>query len=91
METLAASIGGLGATVFRWSLAAFVLLNGAAVAAVLLTRSQALVSRWTSRWVAANMLLLATGLGVPAVTVAMKLVINAVTASQGLEVRVKDK
>jgi hypothetical protein len=87
METLAESFGSLSSTLLRWSAVAFVLLNGAAIAAVAITRSRHLVNRWTSRLVAANLFLLATGLGVPAVASAVKLVIQAVSASQATTVQ----
>jgi hypothetical protein len=88
MESLAESIGAFGSTLFRWSAIAFVIINGAAVAAIVITRSRDLVNRWTSRLVAANLLLLATGVGVPAVAQAMRMVIQGVASSQSTVVRV---
>jgi hypothetical protein len=91
METLADSIGAFGSTLFRWSVVGLVLVNGLAVAVFAASRSRAVVNRWTSRLVATNLLLLATGLGVPAVTMAMRLVVKAVTASQGTQIQLKSK
>jgi hypothetical protein len=91
METLADSIGAFGATLFRWSALAFVIVNGLAVAAVVVTRSRDVVNRWTSRLVAVNLLLLTTGVGVPAVAQAMKMVVQAVSASRSTEVRLNSK
>lgn len=91
METLAESIGGLGSSLFRWSSVAFLLINGTAVIAVLATRNSSLVNRWTSRLLAANLLLAATGLGVPAAAAAMKLVIKAVSANKSTEIRFNSK
>jgi hypothetical protein len=91
MENLADSIGSFGTTLFRWSAMAFVLINGAAVAAVVVTRSRDLVNRWTSRLVAANLLLLATGVGVPAVAQAMRLVVKAASMNQSTEIHISTK
>lgn len=91
METLADSIGAFGSTLFRWSVIGLVLVNATAVAAFAASRSRDVVNRWTSRLVATNLLLLATGLGVPAVTLAMRLVVKAVGAAQETEVQLKGK
>jgi hypothetical protein len=54
-----------GSAAFRWSLIAGVLINGAAIVLVAATRDRALVNRWTGRLVAANLVLLGTGGGLP--------------------------
>jgi hypothetical protein len=72
-------LDGVGATAFTLSAVAFVLLNGAGIAAVFLTRDRGFVNRWTSRFLAANLVLLGTGLGVPLVTLAARTVVNAIT------------
>jgi len=51
-----------------------VTLDAVAAVAVLRTRSRALVNQWTSRVLAANLLLLGAGLGVPLAAQAAKLV-----------------
>jgi ABC-type molybdate transport system permease subunit len=66
-------LGGVGATAFRWSALAFVILNGAAIAAVILTRDRSLVNRWTGRLLAANLLLAGTGIGIPLLTTVTRL------------------
>ncbi|MCC6930077.1 MAG: hypothetical protein IT359_13925 [Gemmatimonadaceae bacterium] len=71
----------VGTSAFQYSALAFVLINGAAVAAVLITRDRSLVNRWTGRLLAANLALAGTGLGVPLVTTVMRLGIMAVSPS----------
>lgn len=74
-------LGSLGSHAFAWSAAAFVLLNGAAIAAVVVTRDRSLVNRWTGRLLAANVVLAGTGLGVPLVTSVAQLAVSALTPS----------
>jgi hypothetical protein len=81
METVSASLAWLGTTAFRWSAIAFVLLNTAAVVAVFVTRDRSLVNRWTSRLLVADALLLGSGLGIPVVARAARLVVEAVSSS----------
>jgi hypothetical protein len=85
VEALAALLSDLAGTAFRWSAVAFVLLNGAAVAGFLATRDRRLVNRFTSPLLLANLLLLGTGLGVPAMAVTMRLVVQAVAATAGVD------
>ena len=75
MESLADTLGTFSGTMFRLSALAFVLINGAAAAAVFLTRDRQIVNRWTGRLLAVNLLLLGTGLAAPAVASAMRLVV----------------
>lgn len=63
---------------FTASLWAFVLLNATAVGAILVTRSRAVVQRFTSPWLAANIILLGTGVGVPMVAGVCKSVFEVV-------------
>lgn len=77
-------LGEFGSAAFRWSVLGFVLLNGFAVVAYSLTRDRALVNRWTGRLVAANLLLLGAGIGLPVVAFASKLAIEAVTGNRTL-------
>ncbi len=91
MESLAGFLGTLGGTVFRWSALAFLGVNGLAAIAFFVTRDRALVNRWTSRLVAANLLLLGLGVGVPAVAFCLRSVVNAVSVSQATEVRLSDE
>jgi len=62
----------LGSMAFAFSAWAFVILNAAGMAAIAWTRDRAMVNRWTSRFLAANLVLLGTGLGVPVVTLAVR-------------------
>lgn len=71
----------VGTSAFRYSAFAFVLINGAAIAAVFVTRDRTLVNRWTGRLLAANLALAGTGLGVPLVTTVTRLGIIAVSPS----------
>ena len=89
MESLADTLGAFSGIMFRLSALAFVLINGAAATAVFLTRDRQLVNRWTGRLLAANLLLLGTGLAAPAVASAMRLVVISAlgTRDSALEIR----
>lgn len=72
-------LASVGSTAFAWSATAFVLVNGAAIAAVVVTRDRTLVNRWTGRLLGANLILAGAGLGIPLVTSMAQLAISAVT------------
>ncbi|GMV10853.1 MAG TPA: hypothetical protein PKC83_02320 [Gemmatimonadaceae bacterium] len=92
METaLLEWLARIGSGAFTLSLGAFVLLNGAAVVAVVVTRDRSLVNRWTGRILAANLVLAGTGLGIPLVTTVTRLGIMAVTPSAQLRPSVGDE
>jgi len=59
------SAGALAFTVSAW---AFIALNGFALVMVAWKRDRGLVNRWTSGFLAVNLVLLGTGLGVPLLT-----------------------
>ncbi len=81
MDVFADSLGSLAGTLLRFSAIAFLVLNGAAVAAFALTGDRRrMVNRWTSRLVAANLLLLGTGVAVPTVAGAVRLVAEALSS-----------
>lgn len=80
-DTIISWLEDVGSTAFSVSALAFVALNGIAIAAVLSTRDRGLVNRWTPHFLAANLLLLGTGLGVPMAALAARTVIAAVTPS----------
>lgn len=80
-DTVLSWLDGVGSTAFTVSALAFVALNGIAIAAVLMTRDRGLVNRFTPHFLAANLLLLGTGLGVPLAAMAARTVIAAVTPS----------
>jgi len=58
---------GVGSWAWNASFSLGVVLNVVAVLAVVATRDRRLVDRWTSPWLAANLGLVAFGVGVPAV------------------------
>ncbi len=62
-----------GSWAWHVAVALLVVINAGAGLAVLATRSQALVDRWTPRWLAANVAVLGFGLGTPLVTWALRL------------------
>lgn len=82
-ESLASFLSALSSKVFWFAAICFVLLNGAALGAFLLTRSRRLVDEWTPRLLAADALLLGTGLGVPLLSGLAKLGIQAVASMLG--------
>ncbi|HEX7023239.1 MAG TPA: hypothetical protein VF187_00355 [Gemmatimonadales bacterium] len=69
--------------VFWFSAVCFVVLNGAAIAAFVLSRSRRLVDEWTPKLVAADALLLGVGLGVPLVSGLAKVGIHALASMLG--------
>lgn len=71
----------LSSQVFWTCAMALLAIDLVAVAAVMQTRSRALVNRWTGPVLAANLLLLGAGLGVPVAAFAAKAVANAVAPS----------
>lgn len=73
----------VGTTAFAWSALAFVVLNGAGVALFLARRDRAVVNRWTSRFLAANLVLLGTGLGVPLATLAARTALRTLAPAFG--------
>jgi hypothetical protein len=82
-DSLVSFLSALSSKVFWFAAILFVLLNGAALAAFLLTRSRRLVDEWTPRLVTADALLLGAGLGVPLVSGLAKLGIQAVASMLG--------
>lgn len=81
----------VGSRAFTLSLGAFVLVNGAAIVTVVVTRDRSLVNRWTGRILAANLLLAGTGLGIPLVTTVARLGIMAVSPAVQLRPVVGEK
>jgi len=78
LETTVLWLDQVSAEVFWTCAIGLVLIDLAAVAVVLQTRSRAFVDRWTGRILAANLLLLGAGLGVPAAAFTLKLAARAV-------------
>ena len=76
-------LSALSSKVFWFSAICFVILNGAAIAAFVLTRSRRIVDEWTPKLLAADALLLGAGLGVPLVSGLAKLGIQALAGMLG--------
>jgi hypothetical protein len=81
--TLVGFLNGLSAKVFWFAAVLFVLLNGAALAAFVVTRSRRLVDEWTPRLLATDAVLLTAGLGVPLLSGLARIGIHAVAALFG--------
>jgi hypothetical protein len=62
----------VGSAAFTMSAWAFVILNGAGVAVLTWKRDRSLVNRWTSRFLAVNLMLLGMGLGIPVAAMAVR-------------------
>ena len=92
METTALDwLARLGSGAFSISLAGFLVVNGAAIAAVFVTRDRTLVNRWTGRLLATNLLLVGTGLGVPLLTSVARLAISVVSPTVRVNMLQDDK
>lgn len=74
-------LANVGTRAFTVSLWLFVLINGAALAAIVISRDRALVNRWTGRLLATNLVLAGTGLGIPVLTAVARVAVSAVTPS----------
>lgn len=88
--TVVSALDSIRQLAFSVSLWAFVAVNATAAAVVVITRNRSLVQRYTSPWLAANIILLGTGVGVPLVAGVAKSVVEVVgtaVVSQGPEAR----
>lgn len=81
LDTVVLWLDQVSSEVFWSCAAALVLVDMAAMAVVMQTRSRAIVNRWTGRVLAANLLLLGAGLGVPAAAFTLKLAASALLPS----------
>jgi hypothetical protein len=81
LDTVVLWLDQVSSEVFWSCAAALVLVDMAAMAVVMQTRSRAIVNRWTSRILAVNLLLLGAGLGVPAAAFTLKLAASALLPS----------
>ncbi|HJU74453.1 MAG TPA: hypothetical protein VJ717_11965 [Gemmatimonadaceae bacterium] len=81
MTEFAAWLDLAGARVFALSATLFVLMNAAAIALVVAKRDRAIVNRWTARWLAANMLLLGAGIGVPIAAKVVRITVDAFSSA----------
>jgi hypothetical protein len=71
----------VGPLVFWTCFTAIVVVDTAAVAAVMTTKSRALVNRWTGAVLAVNAFLLGAGVGIPATMYAAKMAVSAFAPS----------
>jgi hypothetical protein len=81
LDALILWLDQIRSTVFWLCAAGLLAIDLGAVAVVMATRSRALVNRWTGPVLAANLLLLGTGVGVPAAVYAVKAVASALAPS----------
>jgi len=80
---IAGFLDALSSKVFWLAATCFLVLNGAALAAFVVTRSRRLVDEWTPKLVAADAVLLGAGLGIPLVSALAKMGVHAVAAMFG--------
>jgi len=80
-DSIAQTLGQIGSWTFWTCLAVLAAIDLLAIAVVIQTRSRELVNRWTGRIVSANLLLLGTGLGVPATAYLARSVVLVVAPS----------
>lgn len=81
LESVVLWLDQVSSGVFWTCAAGLVLIDLTAVAVVMATRSRELVNRWTGRVLAANLLLLGAGLGVPAAAYTFKIAATALMPS----------
>ena len=92
MQMIAMWLDSVGARAFGISATLFVLMNGAAIAVLAIKRDYTLVNRWTSRLLAANLVLLGTGVGLPLMTTLARSAVMAIApVTQGLTTGKSDK
>ena len=84
MNELSVWLDGAAARVFALCATLFVSVNVGAAALVVVKRDRRLVNRWTALWLAANLVLLGAGLGVPIAAKAVRLTIDAFSAARAL-------
>lgn len=84
MNELSAWLDGAGARVFALCTTLFVVMNAGAIALVFVKRDRGIVNRWTARWLAANMVLLGAGLGVPAAAKVVRVTVAALSVPRTL-------
>ena len=80
LTSLAHWLGSLGWTAFAGALGALLVLNAASVALLLTRRDRELVQRYTALWLAVNLLLIAIGVGIPAITAVARLTLMGLGA-----------
>ena len=81
LDSIAQAFDQIGSWTFWICIAALAVIDLVGIAAVALTRSRELVNRWTGHILGANLMLLGTGLGVPAATFVAKSVVVTLAPS----------
>jgi len=81
LDSIAQAFDQIGWWTFWTCMATLAVIDLLAIATVAQTRSRELVNRWTGRIVAANLLLLGAGLGVPAASFVAKSVVVTLAPS----------
>jgi len=71
----------LSSTVIRLSVVLFVIVNAVALGVFAVKRDRALVQRWTSPWLATNLLLVGAGVGTPLLVGITKFAITAMAGA----------
>ena len=71
----------LSSTVIRLSVVLFVVVNAVALGVFAVKRDRALVQRWTSPWLATNLLLVGAGVGTPLLVGITKFAITALAGA----------
>ena len=74
-------LGVLSSTVIRLSVVLFVVVNAVALGVFAVKRDRALVQRWTSPWLATNLLLVGAGVGTPLLVGITKFAITALAGA----------
>ena len=77
-DSIAQLLDQIGSLTFWTCISVLVVIDAVAAVVVIQTRSRELVNRWTGRLLAANALLLGTGLGVPMTAYLARSVVIAV-------------
>ena len=81
--TIVQWLSDFGTSVFFWSLGILVVVNGVAAVVYLVRRDRTQVNRWTSRILAADLLLVGAGVGVPVVTTLTRMTVSASASTFG--------
>jgi hypothetical protein len=74
-------LGVLSSTVIKLSVVLFVVINAVALGVFSVRRDRALVQRWTSPWLAANILVVGAGVGTPLLVGITKFAITALAGA----------
>lgn len=78
--TLTHWLASIGWTSFTWALAALIVVNVSAFVVFATRGDRRLVERYTPWWLATNVVLLAIGVGIPAITAVTRLALLGASA-----------